>query len=423
MQFKLITALAVVFAVLPGIASAANDPDLTYPTGTMLGTGSKIRAQNVGDIKLTTDEGTYTCSYGETTGTLTKNNGTELEATIETGAFAGTGAEDKCTTSGAPIGDFRLTASGTNGLPWCLRANPEMKEDEVQIRGGSCSGAAKALRLTLDVKAPSFYCLYERAAAIKGTYATHPEDTLLTTTGVETTLVRGSIIFTCPNTLRYDSTMTVENDKEINEPLYTSAGPKLTFPTGTLFAASSKLRATNVGGQKYTGPSGEVLFECSASQWTGTLRKNSGTAVEADIESASNTGTGASSSCTTTVTSMRWTLSPFTNGLPWCYRATSAMASDEFQIRGGKCAEEARPIRAVWESVSEIDVGCEYERSSTAPIAATYKTHPEDAKLEISESEFTKVAGAIACPTSLKLDGTFTFERDNTPENTPLYIS
>lgn len=422
MKFKLITALFAALVVLPSTASAANDPDLTYPTGTMLGTGTKIRAHTVGEVKLTTDEGTYICSYGDMTGTLTKNNGTEVEADIETAGFVGTASEDKCTTSNAPIGDFKLTANPTtNGLPWCLRSTPAMKEDEAQIRGGSCSGEARAIRLTLNVKAPSFYCIYERSSPIKGTYATHPEDALLTTTGVETTLVRGTV--TCPAILKSDSVMTIENDKELNEPFYISAGPKLTFPTGTLLAAGSKLRATNVGSQKFTSSTGESLYECTSNQWTGTVTKNSGTSIEADIETASISGTGASSSCTTSFGNTRWTLSPFTNGLPWCFRATPEMASDEFQIRGGKCTEAARPIRYLWESVSEFEVGCEYERSSATPIAATYKTHPEDAKLEISGSEFTKVAGAVSCPTSFTFDGTFTFERDNTSEAAPLYIS
>jgi hypothetical protein len=422
MRFKLVTALAMTFVVLPGTAAAVNDPDLTYPTGTLLGTSSKVRAVNVGDVKLTTDEGTYTCSYWQTTGTLTKNNGTEVEANMETGVVAGTGAGDKCTTSGAPIGDFTLTINpSTNGLPRCIRSTAAMKDDEVQILGGSCSGEAKAIRLTLDVKAPSFYCIYERAGAIKGTYATHPEDALLTTNGVETTLVRGTV--TCPTILKSDSVMTVENDKEVNEPFYISAGPKLTFPTGTLFAVGSKLRATNVGNQTYTSSTGEALYACTANQWTGTLTKNNGTEVEANIETASITGTGAGSSCTTTFGNTRWTLSPYTNGLPWCYRATSTMASDEFQIRGGKCSEAAKPMRFVWESVSEIEAECVYERGSATPIAATYTTHPEDAKLTISEAEFTKLSGAVSCPTSLKLDSTFTLERDNHPEPTPMYIS
>ncbi|HWN73669.1 MAG TPA: hypothetical protein VNN15_07680 [Solirubrobacterales bacterium] len=408
------------FAVLPATASAANSPEVTYPTGTRLAIGSKIRAHNVGEVKLTTDEGTYACSYGELTGTLTKNNGTEVEASVETDAFAGTGVEDKCTSTASPIGEFKLTANpATNGLPWCIRSTPAMKEDEVQIRGGSCSGEAKAIRFTLDVKAPSFYCIYERASAIKGTYSTHPADTLLTTSEIAFTLVRGTVV--CPSTLASDSSMTVESDKEAAEPSYISAGPRLTVPTGTTLAVGSKLRATNAGTNKFTA--GEVTYECTSSQWTGTLTKNSGKEIEADIETASISGTGSSSSCTTSLGDMRWTLSPYTNGLPWCYRATSAMASDEFQIRGGKCSEATKPIRLLWESVSEFEVGCEYERGSETPINATYTTHPEDAKLAISEAEFTKVAGAVSCPTSLKLDSTFTFERDNTPENAPLYIS
>jgi hypothetical protein len=422
MKLKVITACFAALLLMPSAVLAANSPEVTYPTGTRLATGSKVRAHNVGEVKLTTDEGTYSCSYGETTGTLKKNNGTEVEVTVETGAFAGTGAEDKCTTTSAPISEFTLTPnSETNGLPWCLSSTPLMKEDEAQIRGGSCSVEKQPLRLTLGVKAPATYCIYERGSAspIKGTYSTHPEDALLTTNEVEFSLVRGTV--TCPATMKSDSTMTLENDSEVNEPAYISAGPQLTFPTGTLRAVGSKLRATNVGVRRFT--SGIATYECSADQWTGTLTKNNGTEIEANIETSSITGTGAGGACTTSTGDMRWTLSPYTNGLPWCYRATKAMASDEFQIRGGKCSEAAKPIRMLWESVSQVEAECVYERGSATPVNATFTTHPEDAKLEISKAEFTKVSGAVACPTSLTYDSTFTFERDNTAETTPLYIS
>jgi hypothetical protein len=424
MKVKLVTVLAVTFVVLPSMASAANDPDLTYPTGTLLSTSSKIRAHNVGELKLTTSEGTYTCSYGETTGTVTKNNGTEVEANITTGAYAGTGVEDKCTTSGSPIiSNFTLTPSPSVGaLPWCLQSTPTMKEDEAQIRGGACGGEAKPLRLSLGVKAPASYCIYERSGAIKGTYATHPGDLLLTTTGVETTLVRGSFSSLCPSFFNVDSTMTVESDKEVNEPAYMSSGPRLTFPTGTSLATGSKLRATNVESVFLT--SGAIKLTCTTSQWTGTLTKNNGSEIEGNIETASIGGTGTGGSCTTGSENMKWTLSPpSTNGLPWCFRATSAMASDEFQIRGGKCTEGTKPIRYIWESASESSFECVYERATGSPISATYTTHPEDAKLAISEAEFNLVLPSGACPPSFSLNSTFTFERDNTPENAPLYIS
>lgn len=422
MTLKFAVALLVAFAALPSLASAANDPDLTYPTGTLLATGTKIRAHNVGDIKLTAAEGTYKCSYAEWTGTLAKNNGTEVEANIETGAFVGTGGEDKCTTSGAPLGNFRLTASSSNSMPWCLRSTAAMKEDEAEVRGGTCGGEAKPLKLTIDIKVPAIYCLYETASLVKGTYTTHPEDLQLTTSST-VSLVEGSPV-TCPSSFKSNMTMTVENDKEAGAPTYISTGPKLTFPTGTLLASGSTLKATNVGNITYTDTAGTSnLFNCSSGQWTGTVRRNSGTEVEADIETASLSGTGSSGTCTYPYGNIRWTFTPFANGLPWCVRATSAMASDEFQMRGGKCSEASRPMRVLWESVTEAETECVYERSSTSPIPASYTTHPEDASVAISEAEFSRASGSTACPGSLKLDSTFTFERDNTPEAAPLYIS
>lgn len=88
MRKKLMTATValVAFASLagtPGTASATNDPGLTYPTGTLLAAGSSVKALNVGILNMTSSAGGTTCSAGELKGTLAKNNGSELQADIE----------------------------------------------------------------------------------------------------------------------------------------------------------------------------------------------------------------------------------------------------------------------------------------------------------------------------------------------------
>src|SRR4051794_22959473 len=90
-------------AIVPPIAAATNDPDLTQPTGTMLATGGKFKGTNVGvGPTFTTNSGSalLQCTKTELTGTLTKNNGSEVEADIETLNVSGTGPEGRCTGTG-----------------------------------------------------------------------------------------------------------------------------------------------------------------------------------------------------------------------------------------------------------------------------------------------------------------------------------
>lgn len=187
---------------------------------------------------------------------------------------------------------------------------------------------------------------------------------------------------------------------------------------GAPLAPNTKILATNVGITKMTTSLGTV--ECTTASMTGELTKNTTGTVEGTITEAKFGGTGAQLSgapepeCTTAAFfGGDTTITPnqATNGLPWCIRSTEAMATDEFQVRGNSCANLARPIRY---AMDITNVGtCVYQRTTAIP--GTFTTSTTDSTLSISEVEFTKFEGPFTCPSSGKLDMTFTMETDVSP--------
>jgi hypothetical protein len=218
----------VVLAGLPSTAAALNDPDLTFPTGTMLGIGSKFKATNVGNgLKFTDTSGNaiWECPVTALTGTLGKNNGSEIEADIESFAVSGTAFDGRCTTTGFMPETHLIVNPATNGLSWCLRSTPTMKDDEFQIRGGACSSAARPIRIvwltTFTGKEPvAIECVYERTGTITGTYKTHPEDAILTFADAEWVLKSGGMF--CGLAWKLDMSFTLERDEATASPLYLS---------------------------------------------------------------------------------------------------------------------------------------------------------------------------------------------------------
>ncbi|HET9678309.1 MAG TPA: hypothetical protein VFP21_12485 [Solirubrobacterales bacterium] len=222
--------VAFVFcAIAPSPASATNTPALTFPTGTLLSVGSKIRGHNTGLFKTTGALGTIECLSSGMTGTLRKNNGFEVEADIESFSVSSTGTGGACT---SPPGGFAIDwgfSPTTNGLPWCLRSTQaKMKDDEVQIRGGSCSEASRPIRIAIFTTigtegggVDSIECLYERSSALVGTYTTEPEDALVTFTEAEWLFKSGNTLI-CPEAWKLDFSQTLELDQVGGGALYIS---------------------------------------------------------------------------------------------------------------------------------------------------------------------------------------------------------
>jgi hypothetical protein len=241
MSKKLIMACLGVFAfaafVLPAVASAA--PEITRPTGTRLATGTKITATNVGNAKFKEDGGfglVYSeCNNVKITGELTKNNGTEIEATVTTATFQGSGAAHdgmtECigfdsltpTTNGGGV-DENTVAAGT---PWCVHTSSHESADEFRVRGGACSGAVR--KITFILETTSFgACKYERETAtepIRGTFTTDTTgDAILSLAAGANTTFRGEAGNPggCPATGTLEMSFTLETDSATAEPLFIS---------------------------------------------------------------------------------------------------------------------------------------------------------------------------------------------------------
>ena len=215
------------FAAMPAISSAAELGETT--TG---GVFSKIeppkpiRAHNVGVAKMfLSTGGVVECSNDSLTGTLTKNNGTEVEGTVETASYKGTESEERCV---SPLGATKVTTNVGNGTPWCVKALPG-EAMEVQVRGNSCANKARSLTFVFDVA--GLECKYERTTAtgpVKGTFTTDtaPEnsDAIIhiprSATGSKFVGEKENSFF-CPASGELEQSFTLETDATPEtEPLY-----------------------------------------------------------------------------------------------------------------------------------------------------------------------------------------------------------
>jgi hypothetical protein len=142
---SLVITVCMTFAalvVLPATASAINTPVLTQPTGTALEKGALIKITNVGEVLLREGPNQsviYQCPVAQFTGTLIINLSNTVEANITSSTFTGDGAGNACTPG----------FEWTNSLPWCLRSDELMKDDEFQLVGGECGGAWRPVTFSL----------------------------------------------------------------------------------------------------------------------------------------------------------------------------------------------------------------------------------------------------------------------------------
>jgi hypothetical protein len=214
----------VAFAAMAAKASAAT---VTHPTGTILATGTKIKATNIGVMKFIAGSVEVECSAAVMTGNLTKNTstaGASTEITLESWSASGTATEGQCT-SGF-WGSFRFTTNNTNGVPFCLKI--PAGSDEFQVRGNSCLNAARSLTFVIDTQ---FFgeCKYERTTAtgpVKGTITTDTSGGDATASVVSGTNseFKGETgnNSSCPATTSLQFSLTFETDAAAAKPLYLS---------------------------------------------------------------------------------------------------------------------------------------------------------------------------------------------------------
>jgi hypothetical protein len=210
-----VVALALVaFAAVPAFASASpvlteavEGSNVTVPVGTF------INGTNVGNTVMTTSLGNIECQTSVITGKVTKNNGTEIEGTIETASFTGTGAEGKCTT--AFLGNIKVEAKK---LPWCLKAGGKLAADAFNVTSVACPTGAGGMEFTL-VSSLAGACTYTKAA-VEGKFSTGSPQAILTVSEQEFKKSAGGGL--CPASGKLDMKFGLETDNAGHAPLFIS---------------------------------------------------------------------------------------------------------------------------------------------------------------------------------------------------------
>ena len=241
MRKKLITvcmALAAfaAFAVVPAVASAENRPILTETEVPQkaLAVGTKIKATNVGTTYLKRTDGSVIleCTTAVMTGTLVKNSGGNMEGTISSATFAGTGTEVEGEKECTGAVSAKVTSEG---LPWCIRSTTTMKTDEFQVRGGDCTKAETKIKFTMATTGIGS-CSYEGGPVV-GTYHTDEpstQDALMTVPGQNSKgeddprsiFTKSAGGFLCPSHGYLDMDFTLETDTTPTaDPIYIETAP------------------------------------------------------------------------------------------------------------------------------------------------------------------------------------------------------
>lgn len=204
-------AAILIFGSLPSSASAENDPDVTYPTGTLLTVNPlsppSILGTAVTLVNIKAPNGTimYQCDAFSSTGSLEKNTGSLVEASLSTVFFK------SCTTG---LGGF--VNVGTNA-PWCLRSTTTMAADEFQIRGKACNQTSGPVTVTVES------CKFERTTPASGQFSTDVEgqDAILSVPNME--LVKEASQPFCISSTTFEFIFTLELDTTSTaDPLYIS---------------------------------------------------------------------------------------------------------------------------------------------------------------------------------------------------------
>jgi len=162
------------FAIVPALAAAS--PVLTE-NGSAVATGKKITATSEGTSEFSSGFINVSCNDNWMTGTIVKNNGTEIEGTIESASFnnknATTGLTEDCSSN---LGATKVTIPGLTNeggtQHWCVISNAETGKDKAQIVPHSCGGSGGVFTFVLNNTPGGTICRYTRSAAINATYET-----------------------------------------------------------------------------------------------------------------------------------------------------------------------------------------------------------------------------------------------------------
>ncbi len=210
--------------VLPATASATNDPTLTE-NGSDVTVGETLIGTNIGSANFVTTGDTAVavgCSKLALTGTVVKNSGGTVEATISKVQFSGTGSVHpdnglpECTAS------FGNTSVTFVNLPLCLRSDPTMLTDEFQIVSSDCEGSGTNIKILFS-STTAGECEYKFTSAVPGTETTGGSGATLTISNTQSSgyeKIKGG--FLCPSSWQFKTAFNLYTDTESEPPLVIS---------------------------------------------------------------------------------------------------------------------------------------------------------------------------------------------------------
>lgn len=172
-------------------------------------------------------------------------------------------------------------------------------------------------------------------------------------------------------------------------PAVASASPALTDSTGTKVAVGTEITGKNVGNTIFTGG---FSVTCSSADLSGKVTENSGSSIKGEVPvgSATFTGTGASSDCTSALGDTAVTVNS-----KLCLATTKT--ADQMEVTG--CGANVTFTLAITGSVT-----CKYE---TAKVLGTFNTNA-DAQVTVSEQGAKgESSNSFLCPSEGKLDMVF----------------
>lgn len=203
----------VALAVNAAAAFAVNDPQLTTKGGALVPVGtSNIQLTQVGGTAVLTTEGAtlITCTFGTGAGSITKNSGGTVEGEITSLTIGGTGGVAAGEPTNECTGSFG-NLSMTPVLPLCLRSDPTMANDEMQISGGKCPSSGTVKYIVVSTTAG--VCEYESTGPLKLDFTTSPSDAQATMRATQAgsgiKKIKGG--FLCPTSAMLQGTRTMED--------------------------------------------------------------------------------------------------------------------------------------------------------------------------------------------------------------------
>ncbi|HSC55656.1 MAG TPA: hypothetical protein VLC51_00545 [Nitrospira sp.] len=198
----------------------------------------------------------------------------------------------------------------------------------------------------------------------------------------------------------------------------------VTQPTGTKMSAGSLIKGTLIGSLVFTNLSSEEMWRCESAETTGEVISGGGAEQIASFNITGSTfgGTGTSGDCTSnTGAALRYTMG-IAGGLPYCMKTVSG--KDEFEMRGGKCAETPRSVKFTLDATG---IGsCTYEFASLKGTFITDTSFSDAILTWTKAGPFKRVASeglvSLFCGSEMTLDMSFTLEKDEATSS-PLFIS